>query len=665
MASARCDNEQQCIDGSDQHRCQPRELKERPSVKLPIRVEFQRTGDIARTSLQKAGPSAEVSCPETHFWCLDKDYCLPVFVHCNGVYDCPGHEDETGCDLYTCPGFYRCRASKVCVHVTHVCDGWPLCPQRDDELLCHAKCPLQCTCFGLAFFCNKTFAAQHFRDLRYLNAEGSRINARHLDYNDMLIHLSLARCDVRTVTNFTFHNLHSLDLSENQLTEVSGFHFRHMPLLTALFLAGNPLNSVFKGLPNSNIRLPSINTLDLSRLKMHAVDDDLFMVFPNLQRLNLSGNSMKLLQWNSSVETVVKLKELDLRGCVIEELSLRAVKGFLHLQLLFSDNFKLCCPSVLPSAFDLNHCHATPDDVSSCDDLLGSVTYRATVEVLATLAMVGNVVSLTLRVCVHSTWRLSSGSVILTHLSVADLGMGLYLTTLGLADRLLAGQYVWLDNTWKKGVVCHLAGALALSCRLSATFFITILILDRWSKRCPVLTSCLTPASVKALCVALWAISLLLAAIPLSPQWQFFGQQALCIPLAHKRTDSMESSYSNTVLVLVTFAMFVLCSVCEMVNGVFGRVKNCSNMSKISRPNGYKFVVLGSLISGFLYTIACLVPTDSHTNRQKATQTALVYFGSVISSAINPYLHLYGVRVEQSKRIKEERLLMIINRARV
>ena len=386
------------------------------------------------------------------------------------------------------------------------------------------------------------------------------------------------------------------------------------------------------------------------------MDSNLFHVFPNLHTLNLSNSGVEF--FNSLQVPLTSLQELDLRGCPILEFHRDMLRGFLHLKILFADNFKLCCPSVLPSAFDLNYCHTTPDDVSSCDDLLGSVTYRATVAVLATLAIKGNVVSLALRVCVHSTWRLSSGSVILTHLSVADLGMGLYLTTLGLADRLLAGQYVWQDNTWKKGVVCHVAGGLALSCRLAATLFTVILTLDRCLHHYPVIVSCLTTAKLKVLCVAIWATSLLLAAVSLSQQWRFFGQNALCIPLAHNKKESVEFSYIYAMQVLLTF-MFVLCCAFEVIGTVIGRV------AKRNRPSEYSFVVLGSMASGFLYTIACLVPTDSQTDRQKAIHTALVYFGFVINSAINPYLHLYGVRVQLSKRIKEERLLMIINRIRV
>ena len=41
-----------------------------------------------------------------------------MFVRCNAVYDCPGREDEAACG--SCPGFYRCYASNVCVHPSNV-----------------------------------------------------------------------------------------------------------------------------------------------------------------------------------------------------------------------------------------------------------------------------------------------------------------------------------------------------------------------------------------------------------------------------------------------------------------------------------------------------------------------------------------------------------------
>ena len=654
----------QCVDGYDEHRC----LFRRPirqHVRRTFLVEYTRRGDVDRTPLPSESDRTGAACPETHFWCSDGDLCLPVFVRCNGVYDCPGHEDEEGCDVYTCPGFYRCRASTVCVHVTHVCDGWPLCPQNDDELLCGQQCPQNCTCHGLAFFCSQVFAAHQFPDLRYLDARRTGMNVHQLVDNHMLIHLSLARCRVRAVTSFTFPSLHSLDLSDNLLTEVSAHHFRQMPQLTVLFLAGNPLTSVFRILSNHSTDLHQINIVDLSHVKMRSVDASLFHVFPSLHFLNLSHSGAEMLQWNSSHMSVQSLRKLDLRGCEIAEISRDVLRGFLHLQLLYTDTFKLCCPSVLPPGFDVNYCHTSPDEVSSCDNLLGSFTYRTPVTVLATLALLGNVVSLTVRVCGGSTWRLSSSGVTLTHLTVADLGMGLHLATLGLADHLLAGHYVWQDVDWRTGAVCQLAGVLALSCRHAATSFITILSLDRCLHRCQTLKPSLTPVKVKVMCAVIWTYSLLLAAVPLTSQWRLYGEQALCVPLPHNRDHSLDSRYVDGVMVLAPLVLFVLCSVCESASAVYGTVRQSNLMRTDCRSMDFQFVVLGSLAAGFLYTIVCLVPTDSHTDRQKATHTALVYFGSVVSCAVNPCLHLYGVRAERSRRVKEERLLKIVSRSQV
>ena len=141
------------------------------------------------------------------------------------------------------------------------------------------------------------------------------------------------------------------------------------------------------------------------------------------------------------------------------------LRGCVQQQLLLTDNFKLCCQFVLPPPFDLNQCHARQADVSSCDDIVSCATYCGAMAVLATycgamavlaiLAVLGNLACLT-------------GGVVLTHFSVADLGMGLYLATVELADRLVAGHYVWQDVSdhvarrgLEKGAVCQLTGVLA------------------------------------------------------------------------------------------------------------------------------------------------------------------------------------------------------------
>ena len=113
----------------------------------PAVVTFLRDGSHLFRALDSDAP-----CPTTHYQC-PRGYCLPVYTLCNGLNDCPGREDEQDCDTFTCPGLYRCRASPMCVHFSHLCDNVTQCPQGDDELLCRVSCPENCSCHGYAFTC--------------------------------------------------------------------------------------------------------------------------------------------------------------------------------------------------------------------------------------------------------------------------------------------------------------------------------------------------------------------------------------------------------------------------------------------------------------------------------------------------------------------------------
>ena len=210
-----------------------------------------------------------------------------------------------------------------------------------------------------------------------------------------------------------------------------------------------------------------------------------------------------------------------------------------------------------------------------------------------------------------------------------------------------------------------MAGVLAVFCHFAATFFMTILFLKHSLQRSLTLTSRLTPIKVKVTCAAAWAANLILTAVPLASGWRYFGQQTLCAPLHHKRDSSLESHNGYGAMVLLHLTMCAVCSVCEVVHWTCRRVTKSSIMNKDTRTSVLQFVMFGSLISGFLYTITCVVPTDTHTERQMATHTAVVYFGGVVTCSMNSYLYLCGVRVERAKRIKEQRLIGIVSRVQV
>ena len=155
-----CDLNSDCYDGSDEVCAAKRQFL----TSLPPAVlDVNGAGQPFLTRMNDSD-----GCPLTHFQC-SQGFCLPIYLRCNGVDDCPSREDEVSCESNTCSGYYRCRGSKVCLHADHVCDGVFQCPQYDDELLCDKPaCPDVCQCQGLAFVCTASFSASSYPALRYL-----------------------------------------------------------------------------------------------------------------------------------------------------------------------------------------------------------------------------------------------------------------------------------------------------------------------------------------------------------------------------------------------------------------------------------------------------------------------------------------------------------------
>ena len=179
----RCNAKTDCLDNADETICVSRSM---PSTRMSGQHEQQRflidldgNGYFTYRSMNNSE-----FCPETHYLCrLGWMYCLPFYTRCNGYSDCIYGEDEKDCESITCPGLYRCRDSVVCLHTDHLCDGWPQCPQHDDEWLCDATCPKQCLCQGYFFRCPRPFSAHLIPQIRSLDARGSGTTLSELNNN--------------------------------------------------------------------------------------------------------------------------------------------------------------------------------------------------------------------------------------------------------------------------------------------------------------------------------------------------------------------------------------------------------------------------------------------------------------------------------------------------
>ena len=503
-----CDTFRHCVDGSDEQEC-----KKNPAVWLyptqslinsPSIIHFDGEGNFIRTQMKVSEP-----CPDTHFRCLgEQNDCLPVFVLCNGVYDCFGHEDETECDgIRTCPGYYRCWDSSVCVHPNHMCDGWPQCPRQDDELLCNFTCPRQCRCQGLAFVCHQPFPAQDFPDLRYLDASGSGMRLEQLMDNYYLILIKLQACKLEVLPHMVFKNLLTLNIEENLLTAVNMTVLLPMHNLRVLRLAGNPLTALLTD--NSSVTVSKLHTLDISRTQLLVLDSLNFSNMPNLNELNISFSKLGVIQENG-FQFLTKMTHLDLRGNFITEYPRNIFKTLVHLHQLFTNDFKLCCRENLPSHFDSISCVFPKDKISSCKDLIRSDSQKVLLWLLCVMSLAGNSGRLLYRFTSRSTVFTLERGMFLSTLCVANFLMGVYLVIVGMADNLYRGEYLWHQNTWMRSVACRAAGVLCLLSSEVSVFIICLIMFDQFiALRCPNASFRFGRKSEKLAAVFVWLTGLL------------------------------------------------------------------------------------------------------------------------------------------------------------
>ena len=594
-------------------------------------------------------------------------YCLPLYVRCNDVYDCPHHEDESFCDDPNCPGLYRCRGSSVCLHVTHVCDGWSQCPQQDDEKFCNLTCPPACVCHGHFYSCRDNFATSKHPVLRFLHASGSGMQPGDLKFNTMLSYLNLAKCHLDHLGNTYFPNLRTLDVRGNLLTSVSVDDMNILPKVTTLSLAGNPIVSLFRAEEQStSSTFPALLTLDLAFIEIKEMDPDVFRPFPNLKSLNLSNCNVQQVK-GQGFQSLAFLEVLDVRRCPLTSIPKSVFFGLDSLRHVLADNYKVCCPATLPVGFVVDQCLAPSNEISSCDALLRSDLYRLSLAIFATLATVGNTLSIVLRLFVLKGRQNSGYTVFVTHLCAADFLMGVYLVIIGLADRVYLNTYLWEDIGWRNSVLCKMAGFLSLvSSEVSATM-ICLVTVDRFLViRFPFSRLHFQRRSAQLGCLVLWTMGTVLAAVPLLPatsSWHFYSQTGICIPLPVTRQDFPGHNYAFAVMIILNFVLFMLIAAGQLVvffairgQSIAGKDDNDRRSKDLAVARRLFTVVVSDFLCWFPIGLLGLLASRG-TAISGEVNVGMAIFVLPLNSALNPFLYSLNTIQARRARAREQKLL--------
>ena len=654
-----CNEQSDCLDDSDEAKCFPskRIYTDEQVFNQSLFINLDGKGYFTRRLMNDSE-----TCPTTHYLCTaEKFLCLPVYTRCNRIYDCIYHEDERDCDKLVCPGFYRCRGSTVCVHVDHLCDGWPQCVQRDDEWLCDTICPEGCLCQGQAFLCRQSFSAHLYHHLRYLDAKGSEMALLDLRNNSYLVHLNLAYCSIRFLPGILLPNLRTLDLSFNLIVNLSLNAVYELQNLQILVLKGNPLILLDTGLTRQ--RHTALKSLDLSETDIDILDSQILLGFSQLEHLDVSFAQLHSIA-RHGLQLLPRMQELDIRGNFISKFPDDLFFGLSELTLVHASDYRLCCHHLLPVRVPATQCLAPQHFMSSCQNMLQVEAHRHYLWVIGAIASLGNA----LCVVFHCTGRWNvftrTFTMFMTNLQCANLGTGFYAVAIAAADEVFRGQYHRHEYEWTKSAACKVAGFLSLLSSTVTVFTLWLLTVDHIAAFYTSLAICkFSKKSVVLACALTWIVGSLLASFPLLPgleQWGQYGHTAICSLMLSGETHSLHAFrfvHSTLILYVLLYAM--------VTGGIAIIYRATPKYLVLTGPDKKPIytssqllvkIALTDAVSWFLVAPIKLMAMEIAKGSNKINVTMAVFI-LPLNSALNPMLCLWHAVVYGRQQKQDELLL--------
>ena len=334
--------------------------------------------------------------------------------------------------------------------------------------------------------------------------------------------------------------------------------------------------------------------------------------------------------------------------------------------MIYADNYKLCCPRMLPLGFDEDFCFAPQSEVSSCEDLLRSDTYRFFLWIVSLSSLAGNMGSFVFRLLILKNFLKTGFNVFVTQLNVADVFMAVFLTMVGVADSMYRGRYLWHDLTWMSSVACRVSGFLCLMSSEVSAFIICLITLDRFIVlRFPFSQLRFQPRSAAVASGLAWVTGISLAAVPLLPvtaHWRFYGQTGICIPLPITRHDFAGRDYSFAVIIVFNFILFLFIAVGQ--GFVFWTIKDNTMATTNTTSKSQDLTVARRLLSVVVSDFVCWFPigllgllASRGVAVPSEVNVAMAIFVLPLNSALNPFLYTFNMIMERRRKRKELELL--------
>ena len=392
-----------------------------------------------------------------------------------------------------------------------------------------------------------------------LNSNVQLFHALNLDQRKLhfVRNLNISRCEIVNISSSFFEdmrNLVSLDISYNNLTELRTHMFKNQNRLKELRMVGN--FEIFSIESEAFFGLSSLHNLALSGLQISTLHKNAFSLI-SFETLDLTSNNIDTIE--DQVFEQLEVGCLLLNNTKIHGFTEDMFKGLDTVSFLYTDAYVFCC--IKPSGLPEENCFPEKDEFSSCADLMRNEALRVMVWLIGLFALAGNILSLIYRF-IYEREKMKLGfGIFVTNLAISDFLMGVYLIIIAGADASLRGVYIFSDLSWRSSFWCNLAGILAFVSSESSTFFAALITVDRFIvMKYPFGQVRLTPLKSNALSIAAWAISLLIAILPLMFTG-YYSKSSVCLALPLTRDRPPGWLYSVFVFIVLNFVIFVLIAI--------------------------------------------------------------------------------------------------------
>ena len=465
-------------------------------------------------------------------------------------------------DDFTCPGFYKCHSSQICINLGDRCNGKRECPQGDDEWLCDTVCPLGCQCHGLTYFCVgsgwNTLPDILSTEVRKLVLSNNSLALDNSTFANFLWlgELYLAANGISELQRLCFgdlYNLYILDLSYNNIVVMLPQIFVGLHNLRTLILVGNKnLRFISHGTFQGLDQLPS---LSIQNALISNLAANTFAGLQNLQKLDLSYN--RILDVNvRAFAGLDLLSNLTMVGNPDTIMSPKALAALISLQYLATDSYKHCC--FVKTQVSEDNCLPAPDEFSSCEDLMRRSVLKAFLWILGLMAFICNIFVIVWR----GQEKMNVYSFCVINLAVADFFMGLYMVVLASVDVHYMGEYIEHADAWRHSMLCSLLGVCNTISAEASVFTLCVISADRFYKIVfPLHGARFNLKKAKLAMAGVWALSIILAVIPLFPisyfNGEYYSRSSVCLSLHITNETPAGWEYSVAVFHGVNFTSFV------------------------------------------------------------------------------------------------------------